>query len=304
MQRTIPDKEGTNVANAIFKKLILEHGMPEVLLSNNGKEFTNDTLVCVCQEFNIEQHFTSPYTPRSNGKKENFNKFLKASLRKLCQEDTTAWDQVLDQISFAYRCCPHTSMGEEPYTLLYNRDPPLPVQKLIKCIEPYKGDSTLGKEIEQLQITLSMAAKMLERMWANQKRHYQHCKATHKFFVGDLVLLKKHNADKMDLRWEPNYRVIKLKSLWSVLVENQISGKTKCCIICDLKAKNPLEDWTLQPSPIGRAARFINHPDNLPDVDISIDHDTTLDIQKSAAVQVDTRYNLRKSIKAPKRLEL
>ena len=111
--KAIPNKEATTVANTIFQKLILEHGTPEVL-SDNGKEFTNDTLAYVCQEFNIEQHFTSPYTPRSNGKTENFNMFLKASIRKLCQEDTTAWNQVLDQILFAYRCCPHTSMGEAP----------------------------------------------------------------------------------------------------------------------------------------------------------------------------------------------
>ena len=70
----------------------------------------------------------------------------------------------------------------------------------------------------------------------------------------------------MDPRWEPNYRVTRLKSLWTVLVENQISGKTKCCNIGDLKAKHPSEDWMLQPSPIGRTARFINYPDNLPDV--------------------------------------
>ena len=148
--KAIPDKEATTVANAIFEKLILEHGAPEVLLSDNGKEFTNDTLAYVCQEFNIEQHFTSPYTPRSNGKTENFNKFLKASIRKLCQEDTAAWDQVLDQILFVYRCCPHTSTGEAPYTLLYNRDPPLLVQKLIKCIEPYKGENMLGKRIQTI----------------------------------------------------------------------------------------------------------------------------------------------------------
>ena len=147
--KVILNKEATTVAKTIFKKLILEHGAPEILLSDNGKELTNDTLAYVCQEFHIEQHFTSPYTPRSNGKTENFNMFLKASIRKLCQEDTTAWDQVLDQILFAYRCCPHTSMGETSYTLLCNRDPLLPVQKLIKCIEPYKGDSTLGKRIEQ-----------------------------------------------------------------------------------------------------------------------------------------------------------
>ena len=146
--KAIPNKEATTVANAIFEKCMLEQGTPEVLLSDNGKEFSNDTLAYVCQGFNIEQHFTSPY--RSNRKTENFNKFLKASIRKLCQEDTMAWDQVLDQILFAYRCCPHTSTGEVPYTLLYNRDALLPVQKLIKCIEPYKGDTTLGKRIEQL----------------------------------------------------------------------------------------------------------------------------------------------------------
>ena len=122
MGKAIPDKEATTVANATFEKLILEHGSPEILLSDNGKEFTNDTLAYVYQEFGIEQHFTSPYTPRSNGKTENFNKFLKASIKKLCQEDKASGDQVLDQIMFLYRCCPYTSAGESPYTFVYNRD--------------------------------------------------------------------------------------------------------------------------------------------------------------------------------------
>ena len=111
MAKVTPDKQATTVANVICDKLILEHGSPEILLSYNGEEFTNDTLAYVCQEFNIEQHFTSPYTPRSNGKTENFNKFLKTSIRKLFQDDKASWDQVLDQILFSYRCCPRTSTG-------------------------------------------------------------------------------------------------------------------------------------------------------------------------------------------------
>ena len=142
----------------------------------------------------------------------------------------------------------------------------------------------LGNRIEQSQITLYMAAKMLEQMQANQKRYFQHHKATHEFQVGDLVLLKKHNTDKMDLRWEPNYRVIRLKSPWSVLVENQVSSKAKCCNVADLKSKHPTEDWELKSSSISRAARFINHPDNLPNVDLSSDHDPTLHIQTSTRV--------------------
>ena len=288
------------MAEAIFEKLILEHGSPEILLSDNGTEFTNDTLAYVCQEFNIKQSFTSTYTPRSNGKTENFNKFLKASIRILCQEDTTPWDQVLDQILFSYRCCPHTSTGESPYTLLYDRDPLLPVQKLIKCVQPYTGDNSLAKKIEQSRITLSTVAKMMEKIRANKKRHYLHRRSTHKFQVGDLVLLKKHQKDKMELNWEPNYRVIKLPSSWSAVVENNITGKTKRCNVGDLKHKHPSEDWELKPSPIGRAAKFVNHPDNLPDIDLKLKDPQSPEDNKAEG----PKYSLRKAIKAPRKLDL
>ena len=165
---------------------------------------------------------------------------------------------------------PHTSTGEAPYTLLYNRDQPLPVQKLIQCVEPYKGENPLGKRIEQSRVALSTAAKMLEKMRANQKRHYLNRRATHKFQVGDLVLLKKHQADKMDLKWEPNYRVVKLPSSWSAVVENQTNGRMKRCNVGDLKP-----DWETKTTP----TQYL----------------------KGIA---DKRYSVRKAIKAPKKLDV
>ena len=204
MVKAIPDKEATTLANAIFEKLILEHGSPEILLSDYRKEFTNDTLTYVCQEFGIEQHFTSPYTPRSNGKTENFNKILKELIiRKLCQEDKASWDQVLDQILFSYRCCPHTSTGEASIHL-YTRDPSIPIHKLIKLVEPYMGENTLGKRIEQSRDSLSIAAKVLQKIRANQKRYYKNRRPTHTFKVGDLVLLRS----TMLIKWNSNGRHI------------------------------------------------------------------------------------------------
>ena len=41
----IPDKEATTIAEAIGKNLILQHGCPEIILSDNGKEFSNDMSV-------------------------------------------------------------------------------------------------------------------------------------------------------------------------------------------------------------------------------------------------------------------
>ena len=82
-----------------------------------------------------------------------------------------------------------------------------------------------------------------------------------------MVLLRKHNKDQLELKWEPNYRIVKFPSQWSAVRENQSNGRTERCNIADLKIKLPSEDWDLKPGSIGRTARFVNHPVYLPDVD-------------------------------------
>ena len=124
------------------------------------------------------------------------------------------------------------------------------------------GGNTLGRRIEQSRV--SIAAKMLEKMTENQKRYYQKRRSTHTFIIGGLVLLKKHNVDKIELKWDPNYRIVKLPSAWLAVVENQLSGKSKRCNIGDLRLKDLCEDWELKLSFNGRAAKFVNHPDNFP----------------------------------------
>ena len=127
-----------------------------------------------------------------------------------------------------------------------------------------------------------------------QKRHYLNRRSTYPFKVGDLVLLKKHQGDKLDLKWVPNYGVIKLTSAWSAIVENQITGKTKRCNVGDLKLKHPSEDWQLKPYSVERDTKFVNNPDNLPDIDPTPNYDKSPD--KSHA---GIKYNLRKNIKDP-----
>ena len=88
-------------------------------------------------------------------------------------------------------------------------------------------------------------------------------------------------------------------------MENQANGKTKRCDIADLKIKHPSEDWDLKPGSVGRAARFVNHPENLPDIDFVPDKNN---IKPNKADNIaDTshnKYSLRKSIKPPTKLDL
>ena len=218
----------------------------------------------------------------------------------MCQNDKEAWDQVLPQIFFVYRFCPHTSTGQSPYTVVHGRDSVLPIHKLIKVTTPYQGESSLGKSIDQSRVALSIAPTMLERMRKNQKRTYECRKKIHQLKVDDLVLLKKHAQEKLDLKLEPNYRIIRLPTAWTAVIEHTVSGRTRRCNVWDLQKKHPLEDWQLKASNVGRAAKFVNHPSNLPEVEDTLDKPDNCGNGKSTK----GGHKPRKSIKPKQRLDL
>ena len=74
-------------------------------------------------------------------------------------------------------------MGVSPFFLVYNRDPTLPIHKLIKTIESYKGDKDIGTRKEQTCIALCIAAKTLARKHADEKKSTNHITSNHKFKV-------------------------------------------------------------------------------------------------------------------------
>ena len=94
-------------------------------------------------------------------------------------------------------------------------------------------------------------------------------------------------------------------------MEDQSNGRTKRCNIADLKINHPSKDWDLKPGTVGRAARFDNHPENLPDIDFVPDKIHTPDKNNIKPNKADDitdnshhKYSLRKSIKAPTKLDL
>ena len=67
---------------------------PRYILSDNGMEFKNNLMDQVLQQLGIDRIFSAPYHPQSNGKLEVFHKYLKPTLKKLCEKDPSKLGQV------------------------------------------------------------------------------------------------------------------------------------------------------------------------------------------------------------------
>ena len=132
--------------------------------------------------------------------------------------------------------------------------------KLIKPTIPYRGNFDIGYKIEQSQIALTTAAKNLEKKRALQKKPYENRPSDHSFKVGDLVLLYKHNKDKLDLQWEPGYRIVELQSPWTAKITNKTTGEPKRVNVRDLRLKDPAEDWDLKAESMGREPNLLMIP--------------------------------------------
>ena len=133
----IPDKSANTVVSTFINKNLPVHMCPRYILSDNGTEFKNNLMEQVLKQLGIEQIFSAPYHPQSNGKLEGFHKDLKPALKKLCKKDPSNWGQYLNQVLASYRVTPNLATAEMPFILVYGRDPHLPLHQLLEPMQQF-----------------------------------------------------------------------------------------------------------------------------------------------------------------------
>ena len=95
----IPDKKAITVRNAFFQCWVGPFGVPQVVVSDNGREFVNTVLTEAFEQLGVEHRFVNPYSPQTNGFIERQHKTLNVALRALT--DKTAWALHLPLITAA-----------------------------------------------------------------------------------------------------------------------------------------------------------------------------------------------------------
>ena len=159
----IPDKSADTIVSTFINEYLPVHMCPSYILSDNGIEFKNSLMDQVLQQLGIDRIFSAPYHPQSNGKLKVFHKYLKPSLKKLCEKDPTNWDKYLIQVLTSYMITPNLATAETPFFWVYGRDPNLPLHQLLEPMQHFLGDPDSGMlNLETHRLALAIAKKILD----------------------------------------------------------------------------------------------------------------------------------------------
>ena len=159
----IPDKTADTIVSTFINEYLLVHMCPRYILSDNGTEFKNCLIDQVLQQLGIDRIFSAPYHPQSNGNLEVFHKYLKPTLKKLCEKDPANWDKYLNQVIASHRVTLNLATAETPFFLVYGRDPNLPLHQLLEPMQCFLGDpDSRMLSLETHRVALAIAKKTLD----------------------------------------------------------------------------------------------------------------------------------------------
>ncbi|KAG5868291.1 hypothetical protein JTB14_023318 [Gonioctena quinquepunctata] len=188
----LPDQKADTIARAFVEQIIVRHGTPKKLLTDQGANFTSTLFKEVCKLLNIKKIQTSSYAPTSNGQIERMHRVLKDMLSQYICDNQRDWDSWIPFVVMAYRGTIHSSTGFSPYFLLHGRDQVLPIDDFIKPQRiRYDYDENYASELmARLNRVFIEVYKNTEK--AKEKRNKRFNRKTEEkvFALGELVYLK------------------------------------------------------------------------------------------------------------------
>ena len=198
------------VVLAFMEAIVCRYGLPEKMLSDLGRQFISSLMVEVCLRLGIEQVFTSPYHPQTNGMVERFNGTLKRMLAKMISQQQTDWDDYLPYVLAAYRMTPIPDLGVSPYELMFGWKAPIPLLAQLDNGEKWDLRKDWQERLNRLR-EASIEFKNAQKQARQEKWDDWH--KIIKYKEGDLVLLKvmkieKGKSKKLTPKWTGPWEII------------------------------------------------------------------------------------------------
>ena len=198
---------------------------------------------------------TSYYHPQGKSKVERFHRTLHEVMSKRVSENVETWDIYLNQVLVAIRFNTNDSTKFSLFYLLYNHDPLLPRDNILKPRHMYCGEEPHRISLQQQHKSFVLVHRHLKKatkrqaMYANKNSEYT------EFQVGDPVYLKhQQRKSKFEGKWCPYYRIIKKTSPVSLHLKNQADGFVTKALAEKIRLAN-IDNWEIPKDRKGRLTR-------------------------------------------------
>lgn len=202
-----------NVINFLKEKMFYTHGIPRIIITDNGTNLCSNQMRDVLKLMGIEHKTTSVYRPQTNGQTERYNRVLGTQLAIFAEHKQRTWDNYLQALAFAYNTTKHSSHQMTPFYLVYGRNPTKPLDLVIpKPLEDETG--LIETEIDTISEARKFARTLITSKQLDRKNRYEKERKAPSFKVGDLVKRHKYppertGAKKFQFEFTEPYKIVK-----------------------------------------------------------------------------------------------
>nr|GEU79242.1 reverse transcriptase domain-containing protein [Tanacetum cinerariifolium] len=113
---------GSHVKKIVWDNIMCRFGLLGEIVSDNGKQFSDNPFKDWCNKLNITQRFTSVKHPQSNGLVERANQSLGEGIKARLGEGNTNWVEELLHVPWAHRTMIKSSHEDTPFSLTYETE--------------------------------------------------------------------------------------------------------------------------------------------------------------------------------------
>lgn len=202
------NQTAASVAQAFVRSVVLRHGSPESVLTDQGTNFESILMAEVCKLLGIKKLRTSPFHPRTDGQTERANRTITEWLASSGGD----WEKQLPFVIYFLNCTVNASTKVSPFQLLFGRHPLLfQSSRDGHGVQAYDGSSS--EYVVSLRNSIDHFHKIARHNAGASKREYTerynaaNCPRRWKpFSVGDKVKYKNYYPDRFNRKFSARYR--------------------------------------------------------------------------------------------------
>ena len=124
------------------------------MVSNNRKQFDNDSFRDFCLQLGIKNHYSSLAHPQANGQVKITNRSLLKIIKTRLEGVKDIWPEELLNVLWAYRTTARTPTGETPFRLAYGNEAVIPDEVGLTSYRVNNHDERRNDEAIRLQLDL------------------------------------------------------------------------------------------------------------------------------------------------------